>query len=283
MPDEEAQLRLGQLAVQRSLVTPDQLAEAIDEFRKRRSAGSQVPLGDLLVEFGYMTRSQLETLLKAQGGKKGPRSQIPGFELIRKLGEGGMGATYLARQVSMDRMVAIKVLRGGLSRNEKFVARFRREARVAGKLDHTNIVKAMDVGEASGFHYLVMEYVEGKTLADLLPDSGGMDERQALQAVVQIARALELAHSQGFIHRDIKPQNILVDVRGTAKLCDFGLARQAGDSSLTQAGGPTTSRRSRPAARPTWTSAATSTRWAQRSITWPPGRSPSRAPPRRWS
>jgi serine/threonine-protein kinase len=237
MPEKNSQQRLGQLAVQRGLLSIEQLREAIQEYRARRAAGSRLPLGEVLVELEYLTRRQLDGLLKSQGGRKAPSAALPGFELIRKLGEGGMGATYLARQVSMDRLVALKVLRKNLSRDKIFVERFHREARLAGQLDHVNIVKAIDVGEGAGFHYLVMEYVEGKSALDLIPEGGAMEELEALQIVLQIARALAYAGERNIIHRDVKPDNILVTADRVAKLCDFGLARHTGqETRLTQTG-----------------------------------------------
>jgi len=237
MPDTTTR-QLGQLALDRGLVDAGQLREAVDEFKRRKVAGSRMPLGEVMVEMGYLTRPQLEQLLGAQGGRKSPRQIIPGFELVRKLGEGGMGATYLARQESMERLVALKVLRKSLSRDEQFVARFRREAQLAGRLDHVNIVQAIDVGEAAGFHYLIMEYVEGRNLGDMMPESGPMSEELALHVVIQMSRALEFAQQHGIIHRDIKPDNILVTSERVAKLCDFGLARQDGGDGtrLTQTG-----------------------------------------------
>jgi eukaryotic-like serine/threonine-protein kinase len=237
MPQNRSEAQVGRLAVERELITEEQLAEALQEHNVRRMAGSRLPFGEVLVELGLLTRAQLEGLLDAQGGKKAPRQQIPGFELIRKLGEGGMGATYLARQTSLDRLVALKVLRANLSRNQSFAARFRREAQLAGKLDHVNIVQAIDVGESAGFHFLVMEYVEGRNLTDLIPEKGMMAEDLALQLIVQVARGLQHAHEHGIIHRDVKPDNVLVTADHIAKLCDFGLAKQTdSDSSLTQTG-----------------------------------------------
>jgi eukaryotic-like serine/threonine-protein kinase len=234
---EASQKQIGELAVQQGLISAEQLSEALQEFSVRRVAGSHLPLGEVLVELELITRAQLDALLEAQGGKKAPRQQIPGFELVRKLGEGGMGATYLARQVSMDRLVALKILRKKFSEQGDFIARFQREARLAGSLNHPNIVQAMDVGESSGFHYLVMEYVEGRNLVEIMPEDGGMNEGRALDFTLQIAGALAFAGEQGIIHRDIKPDNILVTAENAAKLCDFGLAKQtAEDSSLTQTG-----------------------------------------------
>jgi serine/threonine-protein kinase len=238
MPQDPGQVRAGNLAAERGLVTREQLDQALGELDARAAAGSHAGLGDLLVELGYLTRSQLEMLLEAVGARRGSsKEQIPGFELVSRLGEGGMGATYLARQVSMDRLVALKVLRKQLSRDEAFLARFRQEARLAGRLRHENIVRTYDVGEAGGYHFLIMEYVEGRNLLDMMPGFRGMEEKLALDITAQVARAMDFAEARGIIHRDIKPDNVLVTAGGVAKLCDFGLARQTDqDMRLTRAG-----------------------------------------------
>jgi serine/threonine-protein kinase len=237
MPEAGQEKRIGQLAVERGLMTAEQLKEVLVEHTARVEHGSQVPLGELLVELEYISRRQLKALLSAQGGKKSPRQQIPGFELIKKLGEGGMGTTYLARQVSMKRLVAIKVLRRDLSTDKEYVERFHREAQLAGKLSHPNIAQASDVGEVGGLHYLVMEYVEGRSLTSLIPAGGAMEEKLALRLVLQVARALAAGHAHGIIHRDVKPDNVIVTREGVAKLCDFGLAKQSeGEARLTQTG-----------------------------------------------
>jgi serine/threonine-protein kinase len=228
--------QLGKLAVERGLLTKSQLGEAVGEYNVRRAAGSRLPFGEVLVELDLITRPQLEGLLQEQGGKPSPKQVIPGFELLKKLGEGGMGATYLARQVSMDRMVALKVLRKNFSRNQDYVARFRREAKLAGQLEHANIVQTRDVGEGGGFHYLIMEYVEGRSLRQLMPE-GAVEEGAALRVVLQVARALEHAHAHNIVHRDVKPDNILLTCDHTAKLCDFGLAKSVSTQThLTQSG-----------------------------------------------
>jgi serine/threonine-protein kinase len=230
--------RIGQMAVDRGLITAEQLEEALQEFHVRRAAGGEVPLGEVLVELGLLTRPQLAMLLGEQPRRRpAPAQPVRGYELISKLGEGGMGATYLARQASMDRLVALKILRKQFSRDPAFVARFQREAQLAGKLDHVNIVAAIEVAESGGLHYLAMEYVEGRSASELLPAAAGMDQELALDIVTQIARALDYAHRHGVVHRDIKPDNILVTKERVAKLCDFGLACRTGDETrLTQAG-----------------------------------------------
>jgi serine/threonine protein kinase len=164
---------------------------------------------------------------------------LGGFKLVRKLGQGAMGVVFLARQVSVERDVALKVLPQRLARNKDFVQRFFREARAAAQLDHANIVQAIDAGEASGYHYFAMEFVDGHNLRQILDRDGALPEKQALGIASQIAQALHYAHTTAnIIHRDIKPENILLAPDGTPKLTDMGLAREVvrEDSSLTQAG-----------------------------------------------
>ncbi len=238
MPEASIPKRIGQIAVERGLMTSEELVEALEEHNKRLAVGSRVPFGELLIDLEYISRRQLKRLLSAQGtATRSPRQIIPGYELIKKLGEGGMGTTYLARQVSLRRLVAIKVLRQDFSKDEQFVERFRREAQLAGGLDHPNIAQAIDFGQTHGLHYMIMEYVEGRIVADFIPEGGALDVKLALHVIMQVARALEAGHRQGIIHRDIKPDNILLTRNRVAKLCDFGLAKKLGGSShLTQTG-----------------------------------------------
>lgn len=165
------------------------------------------------------------------------RNLIPGYELIRKLGQGGMGAVFQARQLSMDRMVALKVLPRNLAKQEKFKERFFREARAAGRLNHPNIVQALDAQEAGGYSYLAMELVQGVSLQKYVKEHGRLPEREALQVARQIADALDHAWTQHkIVHRDIKPENILYTKDRVAKLCDMGIARIGTDAALTQEG-----------------------------------------------
>jgi len=166
------------------------------------------------------------------------RKSVGGFEILGKIGQGGMGAVFKARQVSMDRVVALKVLPQRLAKNKGFVERFLREARAAAKLDHPNIIQAIDAGHADGYYYFAMEYVEGETLQGLLQRAGALREVRAFEIVRDVLRGLERAHAAGIIHRDVKPDNILITATGQAKLADLGLARetQQVDAGLTQAG-----------------------------------------------
>jgi predicted Ser/Thr protein kinase len=161
---------------------------------------------------------------------------FPQLEIIGLLGQGGMGAVYKARQPSLDRLVAVKVLPQEAGRDPAFAERFNREARALARLSHPNVVAVHDVGKTGDFYYFVMEYVDGVNLRQVLRD-GQLRPEQALQIVPQICDALQYAHEEGVVHRDVKPENILLDRKGRVKIADFGLAkllgRDAGDFTLT--------------------------------------------------
>jgi serine/threonine protein kinase len=163
------------------------------------------------------------------------KRQIPGFQILEKLGAGGMAMVFKARQLSLDRVVAVKVLPRRFSSDAEYVKRFYEEGKAAAKLNHPNIVQAIDVNEYAGYHYFVMEYVEGKTVYDELESGKIYTEAEALNLILQIGSALEHAHCQGMIHRDVKPKNIMITNEGVAKLMDMGLARLADDAKAIQA------------------------------------------------
>ncbi len=151
---------------------------------------------------------------------------IAGYKIDSLIGRGGMGAVYKAEQVSMERPVALKVLPKALAKDEKYVMRFLREARAAGELNHPNIVRVYDVGREGDVYFFSMEYVEGKTAHQKVLEDGPMEPREALEVAAQVADALEHAHSKGIIHRDIKPDNIIIEPGGGIKLTDMGLAKR---------------------------------------------------------
>ncbi|MGD0092305.1 MAG: protein kinase [Planctomycetota bacterium] len=165
--------------------------------------------------------------------------KIGNFELLERIGQGGMGTVFKARQVSMDRIVALKILPPSLAKQPTFTDRFVREARASAKLSHLNIVGGIDVGQDGGVYYFAMEFVDGQSVKQLLA-KGKLPEEQVLKIGKAMALALAHAHEQGILHRDVKPDNILIDKSGTPKLCDLGLARQAGqgeaEHGLTQQG-----------------------------------------------
>ena len=152
---------------------------------------------------------------------------FPQFEILALLGQGGMGAVYKARQPSLDRFVALKILPAQAAADAGFAERFNREARALAKLSHPNIVAVYDFGQADGLHYLIMEYVDGLNLRQL-QQAGKLPPREALQIIPQICEALQFAHDEGVVHRDIKPENVLLDKKGRVKIADFGLARILG-------------------------------------------------------
>jgi serine/threonine protein kinase len=159
--------------------------------------------------------------------KEGPLPEpIPGYTFQKRLGQGGMGEVFLARQESLDRLVAIKLLPPEFAKDKVYVESFMKEARSAGKVTHENIMGAVDVGESKGRYYFVMEYVQGETVFRLIKQLKTVPEAKAMDIARQVARGLRHALQNGLIHRDIKPQNILITPEGQAKICDFGLATE---------------------------------------------------------
>ena len=156
------------------------------------------------------------------------------YEIIKSIGEGGMANVYLAYDTILDRNVAIKVLRGDLANDEKFVRRFQREALSASSLSHPNIVAMYDVGEDNGLYYIVMEYVEGKTLKQLLKKRGSLTLSEAIDIMLQLTDGMAHAHDSYIVHRDLKPQNIMIQDDGQIKITDFGIAMALNSTQLTQ-------------------------------------------------
>jgi serine/threonine-protein kinase len=158
------------------------------------------------------------------------------FRVERTLGSGGMGTVHLARDAELGRLVAVKLLADNLASDPAFRRRFVREASLAARLSHPNVVTVFDAGEDEGRPFIVMEYVEGETLADLLHRRGRVPVEEALGLARQAAAGLAHAHAHGLVHRDVKPQNLLLRTDGTLKIADFGIARSADLSRLTEHG-----------------------------------------------
>ncbi|MEY4174514.1 MAG: hypothetical protein RI900_1679, partial [Actinomycetota bacterium] len=161
------------------------------------------------------------------------------YELQQRIGRGGMADVFLARDLLLDRPVAIKVLFPEFAVDPNFVERFRREAQSAANLNHPNIVGVYDWGRYENTYFMAMEYVQGRTLADILRANGHLNSQQAAEIAVEVAGALSFAHRSGVVHRDIKPANILIGSNGAVKVADFGIARAMNapaENNLTQAG-----------------------------------------------
>src|SRR5579864_7463350 len=177
----------------------------------------------------------------ALGGSAGPilsEHKILGsrYEILKKLGEGGMGAVYKARDLEVDRLVALKVIRPDLAANREILQRFKQELILARQITHKNVVRIYDMGEADGVKFITMEYVDGDDLRSLLRKSGKRPPPEAVSIMQQICRALDACHAEGVIHRDLKPGNVMRDKAGKVLIMDFGLAHSAHTSGLTQTG-----------------------------------------------
>ncbi len=185
-----------------------------------------------LVEAGLLTTYQAEQILQG----KWKRFSIGKYRILDRLGKGGMGSVFLCEHKLMHRRVAVKVLPAARANDPIALERFYREARAAAALDHPNIVHAYDIDQDESLHFLVMEYVEGSNLQDIVTTRGPLDVAHACHYMRQTAQGLEHAHHQGMVHRDIKPSNLLVDRKGLVKILDMGLARffREGEQTLTK-------------------------------------------------
>src|SRR5271157_2650307 len=158
------------------------------------------------------------------------------YEILGVLGQGGMGAVYKARDRELDRLIALKVIRPELATDPAILLRFKQELILSRNITHKNVVRIYDLGEAEGIRFISMEYVDGEDLRTILRRDGKFAPKDAIAVVEQVCRALDSAHSEGVIHRDLKPQNIMRDRHGRIVVMDFGLARSLGDSGMTQTG-----------------------------------------------
>lgn len=225
---------VGRLIIDRGLVTSDELDEALSLVEERRKLEPTAVLTDVLIDESMITQRQLDRM-RSEFDADSNSQRIPGYKILQKLGAGAMATVFLARQISLDRYVAIKVLPKRFSASESFIERFYKEGRAAAKLNDPNIVQAYDVGNAGEHHYFVMEYVDGETVYCMIKRERRIEEQAALKIVRQVASALSHAHDRGFIHRDIKPKNIMLAKNGTVKLADLGLARAVTDKQAAEA------------------------------------------------
>jgi hypothetical protein len=195
----------------------DQLAELQQHFTDVKAMGEE------LIRRGWLTSFQANQI----GKGKGDSLVLDRYILLDLLGQGGMGSVFKAKQTQLDRLVALKVIRPAALRSQGALERFQREARLAARLDHANIVTVYDNGECNGIHYLVMELIDGTDLAHMVKQHGSLPVPLACACIRQAALGLQHAHEQGLVHRDIKPHNLMLTTRGVVKVMDLGLARVA--------------------------------------------------------
>lgn len=260
----------------------DQMDLLVAEYADRLAAGGALEPDDLLARVPAEHQPALDRCLRMiragissaprASAKLGPGAQLDGYRIVREIGRGGMSVVYLATQLDLKRQVALKVLRPGLAIDARHVDRFRREALSIARLQHPHIVQVYAVGEADGYHYLAMEHIDGKNLAQALADvpqatrrrcerekrkdacyaaadlaeatgvaalaRASSFERALAELLAPVARAIGVAHEIGLVHRDVKPSNILVHKDGRALIADFGLAKGDGDPGLSLTGEP---------------------------------------------
>jgi len=244
--NSENRSRFGEIAVELELLTPVQLQSALDAQATQRSAGQAVQrVGEILLAAHVLEHRAIQKILLEQqrrrhaapAGSRSSARNVGPYEIIEVLGTGGMGSVFKAREKASGCLVALKVLSSRLASDPEFVTRFQREVKAAGSLQHPNIVHAFDSGEDAGQPYMAMDYVDGQSLGKLLRDEIRLPERRCLEIALDVARALDHAHGCGIVHRDVKPDNVLLDAGGLARLTDFGLAKLLReDLQLTQSG-----------------------------------------------
>ncbi len=224
--------RILERALALGLLTKEQATRLARQHHAKKRPGVDGPrLEEVAVEMGLLTAEQAKRLREEEDKFETERT-VAGYRLIEKIGSGSMGTVYKAIQLSLQRTVAIKILSPHLARNPSYVERFLREARAVARLSHPHVISGIDVGEAEGIRYFVMEYASGHTVQQLLDRGGPMDEARVLLIALQIAGALQHAHEAGLVHRDVKPDNILITGEGSAKLCDLGLAKDRPESGV---------------------------------------------------
>ncbi len=228
------------------------LAKALEKDRTKRYQTMEEMLLDLRTALKVLEGTPLPSAPSAKGTPAPDETSsrevmldpedlvgetIGNYQIVEEIGRGGMGIVYKALQISLNRVVALKVLPKQYTRDSEFLLRFQREARAAAGLNHPNIVQIHEIGQQSGIHFFAMEHVDGKNLKDVL--KGEEDPLSLLQAIDitwDVCKALDFAHKQGVVHRDIKPHNIMISKNGDTKVFDFGIARAADSSGLTTTG-----------------------------------------------
>jgi eukaryotic-like serine/threonine-protein kinase len=232
-------LDFGVLAVRNGLLTPEQLEQARAKQAASANLGNNLTLKDIILADRLMTEEQVIRVERAQNQLTQDRErkqdlEFKGYEIISTLGEGGLGSVFKARQVSMNRLVALKVLHIQWLNDDEFRKRFVLEARIVGKLSHHNLIQVYDVGREGDYYYFSMEYVDGRTVEDLIREAPRkqMEIGRAVELLIQVLRAINYYKDFDIVHRDIKPSNIMLTRSGLVKLGDFGFVKSKLDKEL---------------------------------------------------
>ena len=244
-PRHSIETMIGRTAVERGLASRDAVVAGFNELKTLPAERRAAEFDRVFVERRILTTQQIAALREelrqpaTDPGKSGApvaapgtgTSFIPGYDFVRKLGAGAMGTVVLAKQRSLERLVAIKMLPRKFAQDQQYIDRFLKEGKAAAKLNDPNIVAAFDVGQSpSGEYFFVMEFIDGDTVFDRIQAQKRIPEPEAIRLARQAASALQHAHERGFIHRDVKPKNLMLTRNGLLKLADLGLARAESDS-----------------------------------------------------
>ncbi|MBI4576213.1 MAG: serine/threonine protein kinase [Planctomycetes bacterium] len=232
----------ARIAVKNGFLTDEKSEQVFDYLRSAREfSDDPMPIENIVVSQGFMTNEQATAVslayqrLRRDAEKK--RWAIAGYEIYNKLGEGGLGVVFKAKQISMNRLVALKILHKRWVNDEEFKKRFLVEARLVGKLSHQNLIKVYDVGREDWKYYFSMEYVENVTVEEMIERGhGGMGIAEATDIVIQTLRAVKYLMGYDIVHCDIKPSNMLISTDGVAKLGDFGFVKSKIDIKVTDEG-----------------------------------------------
>jgi serine/threonine-protein kinase len=220
-PSDDA---FAKCVLQRTIATAGQIAAARKFQARSTRDGVSMLLADALIRVGAITPAQRDNVERQLQAQQYGIFHLLHYKFLRKLGEGGMGAVFLAEDTQSGRNVALKVLHRHFATNADFMKRFHREADAMGRLNHPNIVRAFSAGQDQGRHFIVMEHCEGETLDKRMKREGALPFEEATEIVTQVARGLQHAHAAGLVHRDVKPANVIL-AGGIAKLLDLGLSK----------------------------------------------------------
>ncbi|MCX7702649.1 MAG: serine/threonine protein kinase [Planctomycetota bacterium] len=221
----EADLMYGKLAVKNGFMSANQLQEVMDVL----SQEPDTSFDEVVLKRSYITQEQLKALKLAyerlEKDKEKKEMSVTGYEILAKIGEGGLGIVYRARQLSMNRIVALKILHRKWVDDEELRKRFLFEARLLGKLNHPNLITVYDVGREDWKYYFSMEFVEGRTAEEIVEKEGPMEPSYAIEIAIQVAKVINFLKEHNVVHCDVKPGNIIISKDDIAKLGDFGFAR----------------------------------------------------------